>query len=69
MPSACLGKPMSDADLEAKFRAFAGGILIQTETDELIRLCWNIAKMKDAHQTLASGDYSAPTQCHRNQGV
>ena len=43
-----LGRPMSDADLEAKFRGFANGILSQAETDELIRLCWNIAALKDA---------------------
>jgi 2-methylcitrate dehydratase PrpD len=41
-------KPMSDADLEAKFRAFAGGILSQREADNLLRLCWDIAKLKDA---------------------
>jgi len=43
-----LGNPMSDADLEAKFRAFTKGILTQAETDKLIRLCWDIAKLKDA---------------------
>lgn len=41
-------KPMSDADLEAKFRAFAGGILSQPEGENLLRLCWGIAKLKDA---------------------
>jgi 2-methylcitrate dehydratase PrpD len=43
-----LGKPMSDADLEAKFRGLADGILSKPETDNLIRLCWDIAKLKDA---------------------
>jgi len=43
-----LGKPMSDAALEAKFRSFANGILSQAETDKLIRLCWDIAKLRDA---------------------
>jgi 2-methylcitrate dehydratase PrpD len=41
-------KPMSDADLEAKFRAFVGGILSPLEGDNLLRLCWDIAKLKDA---------------------
>jgi 2-methylcitrate dehydratase PrpD len=43
-----LGKPMSDADLEAKFRAFCAGILSKPETDQLIRLCWDIGKLDDA---------------------
>ena len=43
-----VGKPMSDADLEAKFRAFAEGILSARERDNLMRLCWDIAQLKDA---------------------
>jgi 2-methylcitrate dehydratase PrpD len=43
-----LGRPMSDADLEAKFRGLADGILSKPESDKLIRLCWDIAKLKDA---------------------
>ncbi|HSE00211.1 MAG TPA: MmgE/PrpD family protein [Burkholderiales bacterium] len=43
-----LGRPMSDADLEAKFRGLADGILSKPESDELIRLCWDIGKLKDA---------------------
>lgn len=43
-----VGKPMSDADLEAKFRAFAEGIMSARERDNLMRLCWNIAQLKDA---------------------
>ena len=43
-----LGKPMSDAALEAKFRSFANGILSQAESDKLIRLCWDIGKLRDA---------------------
>ena len=42
-----LGKPMSDADLEAKFRKFCSGILAKGETDTLIRLCWDAGKLKD----------------------
>ncbi len=41
-------KPMSDAALETKFRAFADGILSQPEAEKLLRLCWDIAKLKDA---------------------
>ncbi|MGH8633325.1 MAG: MmgE/PrpD family protein [Burkholderiales bacterium] len=43
-----LDRPMSDADLEAKFRGLADGILSKSETDKLIRLCWEVGKLKDA---------------------
>lgn len=43
-----LDRPMSDGDLEAKFRGLAEGILAKTESDRLIQLCWDIAKLKDA---------------------
>jgi len=43
-----LARPMSDADLEAKFRKFAKGILSAGETDALIKLCWALDSLKDA---------------------
>lgn len=43
-----IARPMSDADLEAKFRGLARGILPAAQTDRLIRLCWDIAGLKDA---------------------
>jgi 2-methylcitrate dehydratase PrpD len=43
-----IDRPMSDADLEAKFRGLARGILSTAETGHLIGLCWDIAKLKDA---------------------
>jgi 2-methylcitrate dehydratase PrpD len=43
-----LARPMSDADLEAKFRGFAQGILSTPETDALIGLCWSLEKLKSA---------------------
>ena len=43
-----LARPMSDADLEGKFRGLAAGILSDAETAKLIRLCWDIGKLKDA---------------------
>ena len=46
-----LGKPMSDADLEAKFRGLAEGILAKAETDRLIGLCWEVGTLKDAAET------------------
>lgn len=42
-----LDRPMTDADLEAKFRGLAEGILSRMETDNLIRLCWDVGKLKD----------------------
>ena len=43
-----LDRPMSDADLEAKFRGLANGILATSECDRLIRLCWDIGTLSDA---------------------
>jgi 2-methylcitrate dehydratase PrpD len=43
-----LDRPMSDADLETKFRALTKGILSASETDRLIRLCWDVGKLPDA---------------------
>ena len=43
-----LERPMSDADLEAKFRGLADGILSAKQTDEVIRLCWAVESLPDA---------------------
>jgi 2-methylcitrate dehydratase PrpD len=43
-----LDRPMSDADLEAKFRGLAQGILSSAETDRLIRLCWDVGSLPQA---------------------
>jgi 2-methylcitrate dehydratase PrpD len=43
-----LARPMSDADLEAKFRALAEGILTSSAADEVIRLCWDVNTLPDA---------------------
>ena len=43
-----LGKPMSNLDLEAKFRGQTEGILSGAETEKLIGLCWDIGRLKDA---------------------
>src|SRR4051812_13935992 len=43
-----LARPMSDQDLETKFRKFAKGILLSGETDALIKLCWALDDLKDA---------------------
>jgi 2-methylcitrate dehydratase PrpD len=43
-----LARPMSDADLEAKFRGLAEGVLSRAETENLIRLCWEVTGLRDA---------------------
>ena len=43
-----LDRPMSDADLEAKFRALAKGILAAPKIDRLIGMCRDVAKLADA---------------------
>ena len=43
-----LGKPMSDDDLETKFRGQIDGILSKAEADKLLGLCWEIGRLKDA---------------------
>jgi 2-methylcitrate dehydratase PrpD len=43
-----LARPMSDADLEAKFRSLTAGIVSPAQTDEAIALCWRIAGLEDA---------------------
>jgi hypothetical protein len=39
---------MSDRDLEAKFRAFARGILSSGETERLLALCWKADALENA---------------------
>ena len=43
-----LARPMSDADLEAKFRSLTAGILSTEQSEETIALCWRITELDDA---------------------
>lgn len=43
-----LARPMSDADLEGKFRGLAGETLPPAQIEEAIHLCWKIAGLQDA---------------------
>ena len=43
-----LGRPMSDADLETKFRGLSEEILGAAQTSELISLCWSVGSLRDA---------------------
>jgi 2-methylcitrate dehydratase PrpD len=40
--------PMTDAQLEAKFRDLADGILPATQVDKLIATCWNVTQLGSA---------------------
>jgi 2-methylcitrate dehydratase PrpD len=42
--------PMTDSDLEQKFRGQAEGILTRPQVDRLIELCWSIESLADAGQ-------------------
>ncbi len=41
------GNPMSDQELEGKFRRLVGGRLGRARTEDLIRLVWRLEQMKD----------------------
>jgi 2-methylcitrate dehydratase PrpD len=43
-----LDRPMSDSDLEAKFRGLVEGVLSADETSRLLKLCWDVGSLKDA---------------------
>jgi len=43
-----LARPMSDADLEAKFRSLTDGVLSPAQADRLITLCWSAPQLADA---------------------
>jgi 2-methylcitrate dehydratase PrpD len=43
-----LARPMSNADLEAKFRGLAQDLLPPARIEEIINLCWSVSKLGDA---------------------
>jgi 2-methylcitrate dehydratase PrpD len=47
-PLGSLERPMSDADLEKKFRALTEGILDTTHSNRLRELCWSLTELSDA---------------------
>ena len=42
-----LARPMSDADLEAKFQGLTEGVLSRAQREEVIALCWRVADLED----------------------
>lgn len=55
-----LERPMTDADLEEKFRGLTEGILPKAQVDALLATCWSVAELKDAGElaraAVPSGD-------------
>ena len=43
-----LERPMTNADLEAKFRGQAEGVLSSDRAERLIELCWEVSSLDDA---------------------
>ncbi len=55
-----LERPMSDADLEAKFRGLVTGILPEQQMAELIAACWSLESLEDA------GDIARLASCRES---
>jgi len=43
-----LARPMSDADLEAKFKGLASEVLPDAQVEGIIKLCWQLPTLRDA---------------------
>jgi 2-methylcitrate dehydratase PrpD len=43
-----LERPLSDGDLEAKFRSLVDGVLPDAQAARIIELCWTVAALGDA---------------------
>lgn len=41
-------RPLSDADLEAKYRSLVTGVLADSPAARLIELCWTVVALDDA---------------------
>ena len=60
-----LDRPMSDGDLESKFHGLAEGILSRLEAENLIRLCWDIEKLKDAGEVARASVPAVPATARK----
>jgi 2-methylcitrate dehydratase PrpD len=50
-----LQRPMSNADLEDKFRRLAGGVLPAAQADEVLAMCWKLESMPDMSMLAKAG--------------
>ena len=65
-----LARPMSDADLEAKFRSLTDGVLDNTEARTLIDLCWSAESLADGAAVLrAKIDMASPNINMRDPAI
>jgi 2-methylcitrate dehydratase PrpD len=61
-----LDRPMSDADLEAKFRGLTDGILTHAEADRLMGLCREVGKLDDAGEVARASVPASHAKRSRN---
>ena len=59
-----LERPMSDADLEAKFHALTRGILPVSQSNKLIGLCWQVEQLKTVAEI---ANATVPTRTRVNE--
>ncbi len=64
-----IDRPLSDGDLEAKFRGLVDGILSRGETDKLIGLCRDVGKLKDAGEVARASVPAAVARPRRRAGA
>jgi 2-methylcitrate dehydratase PrpD len=50
-----LQRPMTDADLEAKFRGLAQGVLPEQQAKELLAMCWKVESLPDITEISRAG--------------
>jgi 2-methylcitrate dehydratase PrpD len=59
-----LARPMSDADLDAKFHGLADPILGREGAQQVLDLCWNIERLDSAALVAQAARQDAPTDAH-----
>jgi 2-methylcitrate dehydratase PrpD len=57
-----LERPMTDENLEAKFRGLTVPVAGAAATDRLIKLCWNLADLSDVAEVARAGAVAAKTR-------
>ena len=59
-----LARPMTDAELEAKFRRLAACELVPAQVDRLVEACWSLERLPDA-SIIARGSCASQTEWRR----
>jgi 2-methylcitrate dehydratase PrpD len=59
-----LARPMSDADLDAKFHGLADPILGRERAQQVLDLCWNVELLDSAALVAQAARQDAPTDAH-----